>query len=524
MTPNTNLTTGPIGRTLLMFSLPVLGSNILQSLNASINSIWVGHYLGEAALTATSNANIILFFLLGVVFGISMANTIMVGQAVGARNLGEAHRVVGSSTTFFILLSVLAAAMGYVFTPEILGAMGTPADATPLAIRYLRIIFLALPFMYFYNFVMMTLRGAGDSRTPFYFMLLSVVLDIALNPLLIFGMGPIPPLGIAGSALATLVSQLISLAAMLAVLYRRKHFLMLHRGQLGYLKPDLAILRTLVAKGLPMGLQMVVISSSAIVMMAFVNRYGSQTAAAYGVASQLWTYVQMPALAVGASVSSMVAQNIGAGRWDRVSRITGMGLLFNLLVTGTLVGAIYQFNRHSLGLFLPDDGVAIGIAQHINAIVLWSFILFGFTIVLFGTVRATGAVMAPLVVLFVSMWVVRLPFAALLGERLGADAIWWSFPLGSIVSVVLAAAYYRFGNWRASHIRPPATRAAGATVPGAAAAARAGGAAPVFAGSDGSAEFLGQAPDTSMGTPCQDPRPMIGEVEGVEDSAMPGRA
>lgn len=477
MKPDARLVTGPIGRTLLLFSLPVLGSNILQSLNASINSIWVGHYLGEAALTATSNANIVLFFLLGVVFGISMANTIMIGQAVGARDLDEARRVVGTSTTFFVLLSVIAAALGYLFTPGILGAMGTPADARPLAIRYLRIIFLALPFMYFYNFVMMTLRGAGDSRTPFYFMLLSVVLDVALNPLLIFGLGPIPRMDIAGSALATLIAQLVSLAAMMWLLYRRKHFLTLHRGQLRYLRPDLGILRALVAKGLPMGLQMVVISSSALVMMALVNQYGSQTAAAYGVASQLWTYVQMPALAVGASVSSMVAQNVGAGRWDRVSRITGMGLAFNLTMTGALVGLVYLFNRHSLGLFLPDDGGAIEIAQHINAIVLWSFILFGFTIVLFGTVRATGAVMAPLAVLFVSMWVVRLPFAWWLGRTMGADAVWWSFPLGSVVSIALAAAYYRFGNWRASQILPAAPPAC---------------------------EVVGQAPDTSMGTPAED--------------------
>ncbi|MCA3182270.1 MULTISPECIES: MATE family efflux transporter [unclassified Cupriavidus] len=476
MKPDARLTTGPIGRTLLMFSLPVLGSNILQSLNASINSVWVGRYLGEAALTATSNANIILFFLLGVVFGISMANTIMIGQAIGARDIDEARRVVGTSTTFFVGLSVLASAFGFAFTPEILAAMQTPHDAAPLAVIYLRIIFVALPFMYFYNFVMMTLRGAGDSRTPFYFMLLSAVLDVVLNPVLIFGVGPLPALGIAGSALATLIAQLTSLAAMLVLLYRRKHFLLLHRTQLALLKPDTAILKALVAKGLPMGLQMVVISSSAIVMMSMVNGYGSQTTAAYGVASQLWTYVQMPALAVGASVSSMVAQNVGAGLWARVSRITQVGLLFNVLMTGALVGLVYLFNRHSLGIFLGDDSVAIEIAQHINLVVLWSFILFGFTIVVFGTVRATGAVMAPLVILFISMWVIRLPFAWALGPRIGAESIWWSFPLGSVVSVVLAFLYYRFGNWKRSHILPATPHP----------------------------QAVGQAPDTSMGCPCED--------------------
>lgn len=489
MKPDARLTTGPIGRTLLMFSLPVLGSNILQSLNASINSVWVGRYLGEAALTATSNANIILFFLLGVVFGISMANTIMIGQAIGARDIDEARRVVGTSTTFFVGLSILASAFGFAFTPQILAAMQTPHDAAPLAVIYLRIIFVALPFMYFYNFVMMTLRGAGDSRTPFYFMLLSAVLDVVLNPVLIFGFGPLPALGIAGSALATLIAQLTSLAAMIVLLYRRKHFLLLHRTQLALLKPDMAILKALVAKGLPMGLQMVVISSSAIVMMSMVNRYGSQTTAAYGVASQLWTYVQMPALAVGASVSSMVAQNVGAGLWARVSRITQVGLLFNVLMTGALVGLVYLFNRHSLGIFLGDDSVAIEIAQHINRVVLWSFILFGFTIVVFGTVRATGAVMAPLVILFISMWVIRLPFAWALSPHIGAESIWWSFPLGSVVSVVLAFLYYRFGNWKRSHILPAAPHP----------------------------EAVGQAPDTSMGCPCEDVD--AGAEAGVEAGA-----
>ncbi|MGT2492937.1 MATE family efflux transporter [Cupriavidus basilensis] len=298
---------------MLLFSLPVLGSNILQSLNASINSVWVGHFLGEAALTATSNANIILFFLLGVVFGISMANTIMIGQAVGARDLGEARRVVGTSTTFFVLLSVIAAVLGYAFTPDILAAMDTPADAGRWPSATCASSSWRCPSCRHYQLRDDDAARRGDSRTPFYFMVLSVGLDVLLNPLLIFGIGPFPELGIAGSALSTLIAQLVSLAAMLAVLYRRRHFLALApASRLAYLRPDTGILRALVAKGLPMGLQMVVISSSAIVMMSLVNRHGSQTTAAYGVASQLWTYVQMPALAVGASVSSMVAQNVGA--------------------------------------------------------------------------------------------------------------------------------------------------------------------------------------------------------------------
>jgi Na+-driven multidrug efflux pump len=201
-----------------------------------------------------------------------------------------------------------------------------------------------------------------------------------------------------------------------------------------------------------MGLQMLVISSSALVMISLVNGYGSQMTAGYGVASQLWTYVQMPALAIGASVSSMAAQNVGAGRWDRVSRIAVTGVGFNFLLTGALVALLYLFDHAALGLFLPREGEAMQVAQHINNIVAWSFVLFGVTMVLFGVVRSTGAVMAPLVVLFISMWRIRLPFAELLASRYGAEAIWWSFPLGTLVSVILALAYYRYGSWRKAHM------------------------------------------------------------------------
>lgn len=446
------LTEGPIAKTLLLFALPILGSTVLQSLNASVNAMWIGHYLGESALTATSNATLILFLLLSAVFGVSMACTILVGQSLGARNVVEAKRVVGTSAGFFLVISVLIAVLSYVFTPGLLRAMGTPADALPYAVPYLRIIFLALPSMYFYNFMMMTLRGAGDSRTPFLFMGLSVVLDVVLNPVLIFGVGPFPKMGIAGSATATLIAQTVALFALLGTLYARKYFLRITRAELGFFKPDLAILRALIFKGLPMGLQMIVISSSAILMMRLVNGYGSQTTAAYGAATQLWNYVQMPAMAIGAAVSSMAAQNVGARLWDRVSRIAVIGVIYNFLLGGALVGIIYLFNQPALNLFLPGDSVGLGLAQHLNAIVVWSFMFFGVTFVLFGVVRSTGAVWAPLIILTITMWLVRPPFALGLMPSMGADAIWWSFPLGSLLSMLLAIGYYRWGGWRSAHM------------------------------------------------------------------------
>ncbi len=450
-----DLTKGPIGRTLLMFSLPVLGTSVLQSLNGSINAIWVGRLLGPAALTATTNATLILLLLLGVMFGVGMASTILVGQAIGAHDLPRAKKVVGTGAIFFLASSLLVAMTGYAAAEELLTWMGTPDEAREMAEAYLRVIFLSLPFMCFFAFMVMVQRGAGDARTPFWFTTLATLLDVVLNPLLISGLGPFPRMGIAGSATSLLLSQAIGMSAMLAFMYWRKADLRLTRNELHHLKPDPVLLRTIVLKGLPMGAQMLVISLSALIMMSMINAHGAETAAAYGVAFQLWTYAQMPAMAIGAAASSMAAQSVGAQKWGRVEHTARAGILINLMLTGAVVGLLYLADHYLAGVFLPGQPSVIAIAEHINTIVGWSFILFGVTFVLFGIVRSTGAVTPPLIILAVSLFGVRVCFAALLEPSWGADAIWWSFPISMAVSTALALAYYRWGGWRRARMFTP---------------------------------------------------------------------
>lgn len=445
------LVEGPIARTLVVFSLPILASNILQSLNTSINAAWIGHLLGTRALTASANANALMFFLLSVSFGLSMAATILIGQSFGARDLVQTKRVMGTSVLFFTVLSVLIAAAGYVLAPRLLLAMQTPPDARLLAIAYLRIIFLGIPPIFLLAFLMMALRGAGDSRTPFYFMAISAVLDVGLNPLFISGIGPFPALGIAGSAVATTIAQWTGLILLVAWLYWRRSILCIGPGDFGYLRLDPVILRSLLTKGVPMGLQVIVISTSMILMISLVDRYGSVTVAAYGACFQLWSYIQMPAFAVGTAVSSMAAQNIGAGRWDRVNLIVRGGLIYVVLLTGLLVWAVTLSDNAAFSLFLGGNMQAIAIAKHMHDIVSWSFIFFGAAFVLTSVVRATGAVIPPLVILIVAIWGIRIPAAMLLSQW-GVDGILWGFPAGSIASVVMTAIYYRFGRWRAARM------------------------------------------------------------------------
>jgi putative MATE family efflux protein len=453
-----DLTSGPITRTLLLFALPTLGSNILQSLNGSINAIWVGRFLGENALAATSNANLVLFLLLGAIFGFGLAATILVGQNIGKRDVEAARRVMGTTLGLFAIGSVVLCTIGWFVAPWILHVLATPPGAVPFALAYLRVIFLGLPGSFLLITLTMGMRGTGDSNTPFLIMILNVLLDSGLNPVFILGLGPAPRMGIAGSALATALAAYISLAALIVVIYARDLTIRLRGRELRWLIPDPALLKVIVAKGFPMCLQMFVISFAGIALIGLINRAGVDVTAAYGVTLQLWTYIQMPAMAIGAAVSGMAAQSIGAGRWDRIDAITRSGIVANLVMTGVLLVAVTLVDRAVLGLFLGSHSPALPIARHIHLVASWSFLMFGVTMVIFGTVRANGAVYAPLWIFAIALFPVRLGFAFGLHPYLGTEALWWTMPVGSMASMLMAIAYYRRGGWRKLHMQTVSPR------------------------------------------------------------------
>jgi Na+-driven multidrug efflux pump len=251
------------------------------------------------------------------------------------------------------------------------------------------------------------------------------------------------------------VAQAVSLIALIRHLYRRHHLLCLHQEELRLLKPDWSVVGTLVKKGIPMSAQMLVLSLSGVLMITLVNRFGVDTTAAFGAALQIWNYIQMPAFAVAMAMSAMTAQNVGAGKWDRVTSIARVGVLYSALLTGSIVLLIEVLDSWIFGLFLPSGAAALAIASHMNRIVTGSFLFFGITVALFGVVRATGAVMAPLLILTISLLLVRFPLAQLFLERYQVDAVWWSFPLSSALSAILAVLYYKFGAWRSVHLASP---------------------------------------------------------------------
>ena len=451
MRSGNNLVSAPIAATLLAFALPTLASSMLQSANGSIDTVWVGRLIGADAVAATTNGNLVMFLMTAFVFGFGMAATILIGQAFGRGDLDGARRVVGTAVGTFVPLALVLAVVGWVLAPHVLTALGTAPEIVPLAQAFLKLTFLALPAILLMTMLMMALRGSGDAITPLIFMALAAVLDVVLNPVFILGLGPAPAMGIGGSAFAMAIANYISLGAMLAYIYARDLPLRLRGVERAYLIPDRQILALMLRKGLPMGIQMIVVSGSMLAMMRIVNRQGVDTTAAFGATQQLWTYVQMPAMALGAAVSAMAAQNIGAGRWDRVAQITRVGVIYAVLMTGMLVGLLILADHRAMQIFLGASPAAVAIGTHIALLATWGFIPFGVTMVLFATVRANGQVVWPLVILFISLVGVRLGFAYGMQDHFGSDAIWLSFPAAMVATMVMAALLYRFGDWRGTH-------------------------------------------------------------------------
>ncbi|MCX7863644.1 MAG: MATE family efflux transporter [Novosphingobium sp.] len=450
------LTEGPILRTLILFSIPTMLSNILQTLGGTINTIWVGQLLGESALAATVNANLVMFVVFATVFGFGMAATVRVGHHLGAGNIDGARRVFGAGTSFCTLFATAGAVLGWILAEPLLRLLSTPESIRAEAMAYLRIVFFGIPLSTFSMMLSMGLRGAGDAKSPFYSVLVVTVLTILLNPLLILGIGPLPRLGIAGSALANVFANVGGLLLLVVWMYWRNLPLRLKGREFAYLNPASPDIGYVLAKGVPMGAQTLLNSASGLIMLGLVNREGMLTTAAYGAVMQVWSYVQMPAFAVSMAVSAMVAQNVGAGRHDRSERITAAGVSATLAITLSLSALLLAFDTPLIGLFLGKDSEAVPIANHIQLIAIWSWVLNGVMMTIMGTLRSYGVVIAPLAIMFLALYPGRLGFYEATYPLIGADALWWSFVFGAAVALVLTMLTYWRGSWRRTSAMSPA--------------------------------------------------------------------
>lgn len=400
----------PIWKSMSMFLVPLLLSNVLQSVGQLFGMVVVGRWLGVNDLAAISAFFPLFFLLVSFVIGIGSGSSILIGQAFGAKNEDRLKAIVGTTLTFTFIIGVVLAIVGSIFAMDIMRLMGTPENIIEISVHYARILFISMPILFLYFAYTTFMRGTGDSKTPFYFLIVSTALNMILLPILIFGWLGAPKLDVYGAAYASVISTVITFIVMLVYLKKKNHPLQLDSTVRKYLRMDWGLLKLLLRLGIPASINMILVSLSEIAVIAFVNRYGSDATAAYGVVNQVASYVQMPAVSLGITVSIFAAQSIGANQFDRLQKVVKAGIIMNYVIGGVLISLIYLFSRDILALFLTSQ-TTIEIAHSLVMITLWSYLIFGHAQIISATMRASGTVLWPTVIGVVSIWLVEVPVA-----------------------------------------------------------------------------------------------------------------
>lgn len=442
----------PIWKSMSMFLVPLLLSNVLQSVGQLFGMVVVGRWLGVNDLAAISAFFPLFFLLVSFVIGIGSGSSILIGQAFGAKNEDRLKTIVGTTLTFTFIIGVVLAIVGSIFAMDIMRLMGTPENIIEISVHYARILFISMPILFLYFAYTTFMRGTGDSKTPFYFLIVSTALNMILLPILIFGWLGAPKLDVYGAAYASVISTVITFIVMLVYLKKKNHPLQLDSTVRKYLRMDWGLLKLLLRLGIPASINMILVSLSEIAVIAFVNRYGSDATAAYGVVNQVASYVQMPAVSLGITVSIFAAQSIGANQFDRLQKVVKAGIIMNYVIGGVLISLIYLFSRDILSLFLTSQ-TTIEIAHSLVMITLWSYLIFGHAQIISATMRASGTVLWPTVIGVVSIWLVEVPVAYYLSYHtsLGIEGIWIGYPAAFIVSLILQYAYYKL-SWQKKRI------------------------------------------------------------------------
>lgn len=440
------MTRGSVFRHLVGFSWPIFAGGLLHALYSAVDAFWVGNFLGGAGLASVSVCFPLVFGASALVMGLSMAATALVSQLFGAGMWGKLREVCRASVLLSAALGLFAASALAFLGGPLLSLLGVSPRIMGWAKSYLSLIALGLPFAFVYQMGSALCRGLGDSRRPLLFLAFASALNVVLDPLLIGGVGGlVPPMGVVGAALATSASQALSAALSLRHLWRSGLVNLLDLCSL----PDRSISALLFRIGLPASLQQLLVSLGHAFLMSFVNAFGSTAAAAFGVGIRVDQFSSLPSMSLGFAVSSLVGQNLGAGRDDRVREVVRISSLVGSSLAVSLALVVLLFAPSIASLFVSDPSVVEESASYLrhNA---FNYLPFALMFVLAGVFRGAGDTLPTVLFTFLAMWGFRVPVAYLLafGLRMGTRGIWTAMALSPYLSLLVQYLYYRSGLWR----------------------------------------------------------------------------
>ena len=441
---------GPIARALVTLAVPIILTNILQTGYQLTDAFWVGR-LGAAAVAAVSVSFPVTFLVIALGSGLAMAGATLTSQYMGAGRQDLVNHVAAQTMIMVAITSVILGALGYVLAPYLLELLGVAPDVHDGALGFMRVSFIGVIFVFLYAMFQALMRGVGQTRMPLYIVLGTVILNFLLDPLFIFGWGPMPALGVVGAALATLVTQ--ALAALLGVIIflQGRHGIRLFWRAL---VPDIAYIKRAFLLGFPGSVELSTRGLGLMIMSFLVASFGTLTIAAYGVGSTILQVVTIPAMGMSMAVSTLVGQNIGAGNIDRAARITRLGTLLGFAVL-SLAGAVaYLFAPAIVSVFIPNDADVIAEGARFIRIMSLAWGGIGVQLCIVAAFRASGNMLIAMVIALVSQWMIQFPLAYVLSKHtvLLAHGLWWSFPVTNILVAVVSVCWFARGSWKSTKL------------------------------------------------------------------------
>lgn len=438
---------GPIHTTLLVLAWPVIASNLMQTSFNLIDMFWVGR-LGPDSVAAVSMTFPIVFLMISVLAGFTVAGTTMIAQYIGANNHSEANKVAGQTLTFTVILTVIFTIIGILITPFLIGKIGVEPQVAELAIQYLQTYFLGLVFMSIFYVYQSLMRGAGDTRTPMKLAFFSIGLNIILDPILIFGWFGLPALGVTGAALATVIAKALGAAVALYLLFSGTTIL---KPKWQTMFPQKKLVKDIIIIGIPAALEQSTRALGLTFMMSTVAQLGTATLAAYGLGNRINAFVFLPSLGLAQATTAMVGQNLGAGLTDRAKKTGYISALMSMIILSLIGVFVYIFAEPIISLFVVDQSqevISLGVEYLRIAAFAYGFI--GVLNTINGAFRGAGQTLAAMSFSIISLWLIRVPLARALSLNLewGATGIWWAVALSNIIGAILALAWYTFGKWK----------------------------------------------------------------------------
>lgn len=444
----TDMTVGKPWKSIAMFSIPMLVGNIAQQLYSTVDSIVVGHYVGDNALAAVGSATPLFNMLLVLFVGISAGVGIMVSQYFGAKNRAELSSTIGTCITLTAIVSVLLIIAAPPFIRSMLIALNTPESILEDCTAYLVILMYGTAGMAYYNILSGILRGMGDSFSALIYLLIATVLNIVLDVYFVASLN----MGVAGVSLATAIAQGISAFLCLLKLMKMREYFDLGLKQLKMTKRHTG---QIIRLGIPSGVTQAIMSSAMIVVQSLTNSFGEMFIAANVIVMRVDGFAMMPNLSFGTAMTTYTGQNVGAKKYDRVTRGAKQGTLLAVACSTLITIIILLFGKYLMMIF-TETAELVDLSVYVMRILAVGYIAVAVTQSLSGVMRGAGDTVTPMLISLVTTIIIRIPIAYGLSYLTRTpelpygrfECISISLLTCWVMGAILTLIFYKIGHWK----------------------------------------------------------------------------